>query len=239
MLEPEGMKQMLIKWLSIDIHRCYAVDCMSGGQAGPWYAANDWSVFRSIEAYLGVTGDSLFLHQVVNGKTVLQHIDDIAGFYETRPLVKGNPLANYGGPGNLLECSPSYIEGVPSLNAANIYMLENTAAYHEQTRDSSRAGILRVKAKTLLPFVLSLYSPGQGVWDALDTAGNKVPIRHCYDYIMIGQALEKYLPSHTKTEMDHFVQSELRTRTWMRAMSLKDPAAAFTRWKGLLSVFVE
>ena len=71
-----------------------------------------------------------------------------------------------------------------------------------------------------------LYEPGQGVWNSLDTIGNKVPIRHCYDYITIGQALEKDLSPQIKSEMNNFVETELLTKTWMRAMSLKDPAAA-------------
>lgn len=226
MLEPKTMREHLEKWLSMDIHHCYAVDELSGGSAGPWYAANDWSVFRCVEAYLAVTGDSSFLHQRIGDQSVLEHLEALATFYETRPLTKDLPLGNYGGAENLLECSPSYIEGVPSLNAANVYMLRKTAAYFQQSGNNERAAALQAKATKLLPFVLSLYAPGEGVWNALDTAGNKVAIRHCFDYIVTGQALENDLPGKIKKEMNHFVQSELLTRTWMRAMSLKDPAAA-------------
>ncbi len=60
----------------------------------------------------------------------------------------------------------------------------------------------------------------------MDTAGKKVPVRHCHDYIMVGQALENDLPPQMKSEMNAFVERELLTKTWMRAMSLKDPAAA-------------
>lgn len=226
MLEPEAMKEQLSKWFLLDHHQCYAVDCLSGGEAGPWYAANDWSIFRSVEAYIGVTGDISFLHKTVNGKTILQHMDDMATFYESRPLTKESLLANYGGPANLLECSPSYIQGVPSLNAANVYMLRKTAEYEEESGNANRARELHLKADKLLPFVMSLYDQGQGVWNALDTSGHKVPIRHCYDYITIGQALEGNLSPQIKLEMNSFVETELLTKTWMRAMSLKDPAAA-------------
>jgi hypothetical protein len=43
---------------------------------------------------------------------------------------------------------------------------------------------------------------------------------------MTGQALENDLTPTTKMEMTGFVERELLTKTWMRAMSLKDPAAA-------------
>ena len=43
---------------------------------------------------------------------------------------------------------------------------------------------------------------------------------------MTGQALENDLKPWMKSEMTGFGERELLTRTWMRAMSLQDPAAA-------------
>jgi hypothetical protein len=226
MLEPKTMKDQLIKWLSLDIYNCYAMECLTGEGAGPWYAANDWSIFRCIEAYLSMTGDISFLGQVSNGKTILQHLDEIATYYEKRPLTKDCLLANYGGPENLLECSPSYIQGVPSLNAANVYMLRRVAEYYKKSGNTEHATELLSKADKLLPFVMSLYESGQGVWNALNTIGQKVPIRHCYDFVITGQALENDLSPTVKSEMLTFVKTELLTKTWMRAMSFKDPASA-------------
>lgn len=226
MLEPAAMKEQIARWFSLDFHNCYAIECFTGKGAGPWYAANDWSIFRSIEAYLEVTGDLDFLKQEIEGKTLLQHLDDIAVFHESRPLTEGSLLTDFGGADNLLECSPSYIQGVPSLNAANVYLLRRAAHYQQLGGNADRAKELNDKAERLLPVILSMYEPGEGVWNAMDAKGNKVPIRHCFDYIVIGQALENDLSEQMKTEMNHFVENELLTRTWMRAMSLKDPAAA-------------
>lgn len=226
MLEPETMKEQIADWFTLDLHNCYAIDGYSAKGAGPWYAANDWSIFRCIEAYLGVTGDTDFLFKEIGSKTLLQHLEDLATYFETRPLSSGSMLADYGGSGNLLECSPSYIEGVPSLNAANVYMLRKTAKYYGQTGNIAKQKALELKAKKLLPYVLDLYEQGEGVWNARNKDGKKVPVRHCYDYVTIGQALEFDLKKKEKEEMNHFVESELLTKTWMRAMSLKDPAAA-------------
>lgn len=226
MLEPVTMREQLIKWFTLDHHACYAVDCISGKGAGPWYAANDWSIFRCLEAYLDVTGDTGFLKAAAAGKTVLQRLDDLATAYEKRPLTKDSPLANYGGAQNLLECAPTYIEGVPSLNAANIYMLRHTAKFHEAVGNAARASELRAKSSKLLPAVLALYEPGQGVWSAVNRSGKRVPLRHCFDFIIVGQSLEHDLTPSVKSEMTAFVERELRTATWMRAMSLLDPAAA-------------
>jgi hypothetical protein len=225
MLEPVTMKQLLARWLAMDFHQCYALDCVSGKGAGPWYAANDWSIFRCVDAYINVTGDTGFLKQSIQGKPVLDHLVEIATFYEQR-ATNGNPLADYGGAENLLECAPSYIHRVPSLNAANVYMLRRAAELLDAANNKPRSDELRAKAAALLPAVLAFYEPGQGVWNAYHRDGQRVQLRHCFDYIMTGLALENDLPPTMKSEMTGFVERELLTKTWMRAMSLQDPAAA-------------
>jgi len=226
MLESNSMKEVLAKWLTMDHHGCYALDCVSGRGVGPWYAANDWSIFRCVDAYLGVTGDEAFLSQVITGKTVLQRLEDIATYYEQRQLTQESLLADYGGPENLLECTDGYLQGVASLNAANVHMLRRVADYCGQSGNAARAQEILAKAGKLLPEVMALYKPGDGVWNARNKAGKEISSRHCFDYIMTGQALENDLTPTMKTEMNGFVERELLTKTWMRAMSLKDPAAA-------------
>ena len=185
MLEPVTMKEQLAKWLAMDIHQCYALDYMSGKGAGPWYAANDWAVFRCVEAYLDVTGDQKFLQQTVSGKTVLEHLVRLATAYEQ--LSPKDGLANYGENGNLLECAPAYIHRIPSLNAANVYMLRRAADYLDAADQKARAADLRTRAEKVCAAVLALYSPGEGTWNALHLDGTRVPLRHCLDYIVIGQ----------------------------------------------------
>jgi hypothetical protein len=226
LLEPKTMRQQLLNWFNVDVHACYAIDGMSGKGAGPWYAANDWSIFRCAEAYISVTGDVNVLKEQANGKTLLEQLNGLATYFEKIPLHEKTLLANYGGPQNLLECSPTYIEGVPSLNAANVYMLRHMAVYNRWAGKQSLAMQQEEKAKMLLQEVKSLYEPGQGVWSALDKKGNKIPLRHCFDYIMVGESLYEDLEDSVKMQMTKFVEDELLTTTWMRAMSLKDPAAA-------------
>ncbi|WP_165223567.1 hypothetical protein [Aquisphaera insulae] len=226
LLDPAVMREQLARWFALDRDACYAVDGLSGKGAGPWYAANDWSIFRCLDAYLATTGDLAFLKADAAGRTILDRLDELATAFEKRPLSAGSPLADYGGKDNLLECSPTYVRGVPSLNAANVAMLRRAAAYQDLSGHHARAGELRARAEGLLPAVLSLYEPGQGVWSAVDGSGRRVPLRHCFDFIMIGHALDRDLTGEVKAEMIGFVDRELRTETWMRAMSLKDPAAA-------------
>ena len=93
-------------------------------------------------------------------------------------------------------------------------------------QDVLRAGELREEATKLLPAVLSLYKPGDGVWYGLHDDGKRIELRHCVDYIYVGDALANDLTPDMRREMTEFVKRELLMRYWMRAMSLKYAAAA-------------
>jgi hypothetical protein len=134
-------------------------------------------------------------------------------------------LADYGGAENLLECVPTYIHEVPSFNAANVWMMSRVAAIHEAEGNHSRAEELRTDAIRLLPAVLALYEPGQGVWDSLHRDGSRVEMRHVFDYSSIGLTIPENLSPKMRQEMTDFVERELLTDHWMRAQSLTDPAA--------------
>jgi hypothetical protein len=225
MLDPQSLRENLSHWLTVNLHaQVYGFDNLSLTAGEKWYAANDWSVFRTVDAYLSTTGDREFLTETIQGKTVLEHLIAIATAY--REFTHGQTLADYGENTNLLECAPNYAHRVPSFNAANVYMLRRAADYLSQSDDSSRADALRSEADKLRDAVLSLYLPGDGVWMVEHNDGKKFPTRHCLDYIVVGQAMGNDLTPQMKSEMTAFVQKELISGSWFRAMSLKDIAAA-------------
>ena len=135
-------------------------------------------------------------------------------------------LVDYGGNGKLLECAPAYTNGVASVNAQDVWMMRRAADWHALHGEAGRAQELRAKAAAFLPAVLGLYKPGAGVWNAYHLDGTKVELRHCVDYIYVGDALQDDLSPTQKTEMNAFVTRELFMRDWMRAMSQQDAAAA-------------
>ena len=213
MLEPVTMKEHLARWLAMDIHRCYALDYVSGSGEGLWYAANDWSVFRCVEAYLDVTGDKAFLRRTVAGKTVLEHLTRLATAYLR--LAPKDQLADYGENHNLLECAASLCSLRPLTQRREC--LHASPRRNSSTQPTKRpAPQTCAQAEKVLAKVLALYSPSEGTWNALDLNGKRVPLRHCFDYILIGQALEKDLSAKMKREMTAFVENELVTSTWMR-----------------------
>ena len=50
-------------------------------------------------------------------------------------------------------------------------------------------------------------------------------LRHCVDFIYVGDALASDLNAAQKSEMNAFVKRELLARDWMRAMSWQDASA--------------
>ncbi|HUC85485.1 MAG TPA: hypothetical protein VL970_09860 [Candidatus Acidoferrales bacterium] len=235
LLEPAGMKATLRRWLAqnarsglyIDINRTNGFDANVYDHI-TGYAFNACTIFKTSLDYLRVSGDTAFLDEKLEeGKTVLERMDEMATDWET--LVRpDSPLADYGGNNNLLECAPAYIGRVPSCNAQDVWMMRQDAALQELKGQAARAQELRGQAVKLLAAVLSLYKPGEGVWYGLHDDGRRVELRHCVDYIYVGNALAKDLTPDMRREMTDFVKRELLMRDWMRAMSLKDAAASIS-----------
>ena len=230
LLEPVDMKAVLRRWLvqnprggvHISLRDAHGYDAKYY-DAISGYAANACTVFQTTDVYLRVTGDWTFLDETLeNGKTVLESLDALATDWETLPKGPGG-LVSYGNNGKLLETAPLYVECVASVNAQNVWMMRKAADWEEFKGDGAKAGELRKKARAFLPVVLSLYNNGTGAWNARRVDGAVVPVRHCFDYIYVANALADDLTAAQKLGMNNFVKRELFTRDWMRAMSLKDP----------------
>jgi hypothetical protein len=235
LLEPAGMKATLRRWLTQNVRNGDTINLSqtNGFDSTVYdhingYAFNACNIFQTTFDYLRVTGDLGFLDErLENGKTVLEKMDDMATDWKTLVL-PDSPLANYGENRNLLECAPAYIHRIASCNAQNVRMMREAAALQELKGNTARARELRDDAEKLLPAMLSLYKPGDGVWFGLHNDGRRVELRHCVDYIYVGNALANDLTPDMRREMTDFVKRELLMGDWMRAMSLKDAAAAIS-----------
>lgn len=233
LLEPAGMKATLRRWLVQSMRRgAYTMlGITKGFDANEYdringYAFNACTIFKGAYDYLRVTGDLAFLDEKLeNGKTVLERMDEISTDWKTL-VPPGSQLANYGENKNLLECAPAYIHRVASANAQNVLMMRQVAELHALRNRPDRAQQLRAEADGFTPAVLDLYKPVDGVWHSLHLDGKRVELRHCVDYIYVGDALAHDLTPPMRREMTEFVKRELFMRDWMRAMSLKDEAAA-------------
>ncbi len=224
LLDPENMKKMLLRWLNLNIHNCYAQDMNSGAGVGPWYSFNDYVVFYQIDTYIRVTGDIAFLHMPVAGGTVLDQLEKMA-FWWRRLVKPGCPLADYGLADNLLECVPTYAHVVASLNAANVWMMRQLSAWLHMTGARHQADAAAREAEKLAGHVKDLYIPGTGYWNTIHPGERKVPVRHCIDFFTVIACMNRDMSPLMRHQMAEFVDLHLLTDHWMRALAIDDPAA--------------
>ena len=238
LLEPKQMKEQIKFFLEQDPHK--GADLGFGPRRPPtpaklavsdgWdlhgYAANDVSIFRLAHSYISVTQDTGFLGERIADQTVLARLRALATGWKKLVRNPTDQLADYGGAGNLLECVPTYIDQVPSFNAANVWMMRELADILQMSGEGNEPAELRAEADRMVRAVIGLYVPGQGVWCSLHRDGTRVEMRHCYDFASIGRFMPADLHPVVRNEMVAFVQRELLTDRWMRAQSLLDVAAA-------------
>jgi hypothetical protein len=238
MLEPKQMKAQLKLFLEQDPHASAVI--VFGTQRPPspeklvvprgWdlrgYAANDLSIFRLTWSYLSVTQDMDFMREKIADQTVLERMRVLATDWMKLLRAPADTLADYGEAQNLLECVPTYINKVPSFNAADVWMMREFAGILQAVGEPDEARRMLAEADAMAIAVMTLYVPGKGVWASLHRDGSRVEMRHCYDFATVGRLMAGDLSANVRREMVGFVKRELLDEKWMRAQSMLDVAAA-------------
>ncbi len=231
-VDPEMMKDHLTSWIQIDPSKYYGQDNFGGGGSGNGYSANYWALFQMIRAYITISKDYDFLDQVIDGKTVIEHLEHYATNWQ-RISIYGQEgctddiykLADFGDDEwNLLEAVPTYKHIVPSFNAGYIWMMRETADLLRKRNNPQRANELDAQAEEMIQRLLKLYA-GDGVWYSQYPNNKKVEVRHSLDFMFLGRYIPNDIPENIRKEMMDFAYRELITDNWMRAQSLLDVAA--------------
>lgn len=235
LLDPDEMRTQVRHWISLDIHSHFGTSSLTGGPVGRWYSVNDYAMTRLVHDYVRFTGDVAFLDELVGDHTVAASVRQWATAW--KELRRDTPLADYGEIDNLLECVSSYTHEVASLNAANVWSMRTAADLADLRGDETAASALRTEAEALLPAVIERYLPGTGVFAAGQPDGTQLPVRHCYDFSVVGTTIADDLAPGIRDEMVGFFQRELQTENWMRALSPWDPDASYSprpdhQWNG-------
>jgi hypothetical protein len=220
-LDPAVMRKYLDLWMHRDVHSHFGTEYLTGAGAGNWYSVNDFAMVSMAREYVRWTGDRAWLTEPVegSGRRVIDHLREYAVHWQNYRTESG--LADYGGLNNLLECVHTYLHEVASLNAANVFNLRTVAELlalvgepDDGTMARDAAGILR----DLQP----LYVEGKGYWKTRFPDGSTREVRHCYDLLTVLNTIPDDLSSTQKAEMVAFFERELRTPTWMFALSPGD-----------------
>ncbi len=236
MLDPAILKRMMETWMTLDIYKHFGTEFLTGAGVGPWYSVNDYAMSRMAKEYLRWTGDKAWLDKVVNGKTVYETLLSYAEHWRALDVNK-HGLADYGGVTNLLEAVSSYVHEVAGLNAANVHNLRFAAELAEYKGDRAKAEGYRGEAVDLGRRVQDLYVPGRGIWKCKLPDGSYNEVHHCYDFGVTLMTIGDMMPATQKREMVDFFVRELKTPTWMRALSTKDLDVTFSirpdhQWTG-------
>jgi hypothetical protein len=260
MLEPLTLSRQLLLWTSgVDVDSSvpsqwsfWGLDYAAGRGVGNFYSTNDMTLFELFYTLLRVTEEYSFLNKTYtigpfpNGTvvttTVYKMMLSLATHWKNDPIFNVSGfLADYGQAANLLECVPTYIHRVASINAANAYMSKTFAKIALSQGDSALAAELQADADGIAAAVLDLYVPSKGFFQALYPNGTEREVRHVMDFVYVSQYLgianssdrrssgdDGYIPQSIALEMKEFVQRELIVQYWMRALSLNDSAAPFS-----------
>ncbi len=240
LLDPAVMRRQIAHWVGLDIDEHFGTEWLTGGPVGNWYSVNHYAMTRLVHDYLRLHGDHDFLAEELttpSGQT--RSIGDNVRHWATawHRLRGTSGLADYGEIDNLLECVSTYVHEVASLNAANVWNMRTAAAISEHEGRPEDAERLREEADALVPLVNELYLPGRGFFHARQPDGSLVETRHCYDFATVGTTIADDLPAEQREEMVRFFVEELRTPSWMRALSPWDENAGYSlradhQWNG-------
>jgi hypothetical protein len=227
MLEPLGMRAWIVAALRQPYDRSHSFDTRHLLPVGNHYAANDYALFRCIQAYVGVTGDVALLAEKAGARTVIDHLRHIAIPPDSaRAAYAGGILIDFGDdPWELLECVPNYRHAVVAFNAASVGMLRALAWLEGQLDRPDEATALTARAAELAAAVRRQYAGG-GRWRIAHPAGNDV-IGHCLDFQLVAAEMADDLEARVADELADFVENVLIDGDWMHALAPDDPIAPF------------
>ena len=107
LLSPRSAREHLLHLLTLDLCNCYAFNATDGAGIGPYYPINQEKVIFLAYYYVMQTHDINTLSDMVNGKSVIEHLVEQALMHDD--ISKKAVLADYGNANHHLELrSPDF-----------------------------------------------------------------------------------------------------------------------------------
>lgn len=114
--DPEANREHIRRFVAIDMTKHFAFDPIGGKAFGPWYMVNQEKIIGLIYFHVRTTGDMAFLDEVVEGRTILEHViaNAMLGDDPSKPVA----MIDYGPSGSHLELRRelTYNHVMPDLN---------------------------------------------------------------------------------------------------------------------------
>ncbi|HRI88322.1 MAG TPA: hypothetical protein PK869_08655, partial [Candidatus Hydrogenedentes bacterium] len=116
LIDPDATKAHIKHFLSIDLTKHFAFLPITGEGFGPWYMVNQEKIIGLVYYYVMVTGDTAFLNDTVNARSLLDHMIEHATYADdsSKPVA----LIDYGPSNSHLELRKDlkYNHVMPDLN---------------------------------------------------------------------------------------------------------------------------
>ncbi|MBQ7923311.1 MAG: hypothetical protein IJ325_12190 [Clostridia bacterium] len=164
LIDPETNKKMIRAYLHADLTKSFAIVPLDGSPYGPWYHINQEKIINMIYFHVLHTGETEFLSEEVDGRTIL----DWAAFHAFvgDDITAPQKLTDYGEPGKShLELRRMYVyQGVmPDLNARRYH--NYMRAYWLSCVAGKENVLLKERAGALKPLLTELWDEEAGWYD--------------------------------------------------------------------------
>ena len=120
LFDPAANAEHIKQFLKCDMTAHFAFNPVDGKAHGPWYMVNQEKIIALVYHHVRITGDTAFLDQVVDGKTILEHVLKNAVVLDD--ISKPVELIDYGPSGSHLELGKPGRNGYDAPDAYNHVM---------------------------------------------------------------------------------------------------------------------
>lgn len=219
--DPRAAREHIKNFLAIDLTRHFLFNPVDGRGDGPWYPVNQEKIILSIYYYVAHTGDTGFLRETVNGKSVASLLVEHA--YHKDDLGRPVALVDYGAGNNHLELRRRYRYDnyMPDLNGRRYqnYML----AWKLTGLAGPRVDTLRERALALAPLLKTeLWSP-RDRWFHFRFADSRRELRYTVQmYKLFGSGVLD--AEQEQGLLSHLNEREFLSEHGLHSMSKLDPA---------------
>ena len=218
LLDPALLRNHIESWLRAGILGCHATDYVTGRPIGNWYAVNSTAIVRLAHDYLRYTGNLEWLDTTINGKAIIDHLEEHARMWHSYDH-HGHGLADCGGVINLLECVTTYTHGVAAFNAMWVAAQRQVAAIRRLRGEVSLAEPLERDATAMLSRVMQLYADGKGYWRCRQPNGSLQDVHHIYDFVAVLESISDDLTEKVRHEMVANFRAHHQTYNWVRSLT--------------------
>lgn len=219
--DPAAHREHIKQFLKCDMTTHFSFNPIDGKAFGPWYMVNQEKILGLVYYYVKNTGDVAFLDEVVDGKTVLEHVlknavvlDDVS-----KPVA----LIDYGPSNSHLELrrrADAYNHVMPDLNGrryANYIMAARLADVAGKP-----ASLLRDRAEALKKLLKAkLWNPKTKWFDFINGQGES---ETCYTVQMFKLFGSPVLDDELESGlMSHLNEDEFLSEHGLHSLAKGDP----------------